>query len=274
MDFEEIISTSFRYPFKDYKHLSIIFVLFALTLILPIGIFVKQSAVAIIGVIALIIFILIFPGYLVSIIKHGIDESSEIPNIKLGRNIKDTFKLFILHVCYIAIPSVIVFIILAFATGLFVNPMDWGMNFPRNVLSSIFTTFGVTVLIGCIFSIISHIAKARMANTNSLVEALKLNKVFKDIKQIGVGKFIGWYIVMVILIGLIRFVAGFLVFVPYLGIILYLCIVYPIISLIFYYSLGLLYSGVGDGKETGYDIDLEKFEKEIQDIKYGRLIKK
>ena len=59
-----------------------------------------------------------------------------------------------------------------------------------------------------------------MANTNSLVEALKLNKVFKDIKQIGVGKFIGWYIVMVILIGLIRFVAGFLVFVPYLGIIL------------------------------------------------------
>ena len=60
-------------------------------------------------------------------------------------------------------------------------------------------------------------------------------------------------------------------FIPYVGFIFYFVIVAPIITLVFYYSLGLLYSNSDDWDKSGDWADFEKFEKEIEYLKYGRL---
>ena len=232
----------------------------------------------IIGAVCLLIFILITPGYQILIIKSGVNQSGNIPSIKVGRSIINTFKLLILHICYVAIPSIIAVVILLFATGLLNYPMaifdsisDLNFNFTFELIfgffNAIWITFIVTYIVRLIFSLISYIAKARLANSNSLVESLKIHKVLSDIKKIGFLKFIGWCIVMGILLAIIAMVASFVVFIPYAGIIIYLCVVVPIIYLIYNYSLGLLYSDLSQDDET--DDDLDKFERELQYLKYG-----
>lgn len=278
MEFGNIISNSFKYPFKDLKNLGFVCLLFVLLLILPVGIFINNSITMIIGAVCLLIFILITPGYQILIIKSGVNQSGNIPSIKVGRSIINTFKLLILHICYVAIPSIIAVVILLFATGLLNYPMaifdsisDLNFNFTFELIfgffNAIWITFIVTYIVRLIFSLISYIAKARLANSNSLVEALKIHKVLSDIKKIGFLKFIGWCIVMGILLAIIAMVASFVVFIPYAGIIIYLCVVVPIIYLIYNYSLGLLYSDLSQDDET--DDDLDKFERELQYLKYG-----
>lgn len=278
MEFGNIISNSFKYPFKDLKNLGFVCLLFVLLLILPVGIFINNSITMIIGAVCLLIFILITPGYQILIIKSGVNQSGNIPSIKVGRSIINTFKLLILHICYVAIPSIIAVVILLFATGLLNYPMaifdsisDLNFNFTFELIfgffNAIWITFIVTYIVRLIFSLISYIAKARLANSNSLVESLKIHKVLSDIKKIGFLKFIGWCIVMGILLAIIAMVASFVVFIPYAGIIIYLCVVVPIIYLIYNYSLGLLYSDLSQDDET--DDDLDKFERELQYLKYG-----
>ena len=278
MEFGNIISNSFKYPFKDLKNLGFVCLLFVLLLILPVGIFINNSITMIIGAVCLLIFILITPGYQILIIKSGVNQSGNIPSIKVGRSIINTFKLLILHICYVAIPSIIAVVILLFATGLLNYPMaifdsisDLNFNFTFELIfgffNAIWITFIVTYIVRLIFSLISYIAKARLANSNSLVESLKIHKVLSDIKKIGFLKFIGWCIVMGILLAIIAMVAFFVVFIPYAGIIIYLCVVVPIIYLIYNYSLGLLYSDLSQDDET--DDDLDKFERELQYLKYG-----
>ena len=277
VNFGGIISNSFKYPFKDLKKLGFICLLFVLLLILPVGILIFKNSVSIvIGVACLLIFILITPGYNILVIKSGIEQSNRVPSVKVGRSIINTLKLLVLYICYIAIPSIITFTILMFATGLSNYPMaiftSTDLNSAHELISgflnAILITLIVTSIVRFIFSLVSYIAKARLANSNSLIEALKINKVIRDIRKIGLLKFIGWYLIMGILLAIVGAIALLVLFVPYVGFIIYLCIVVPIIYLVYNYSLGLLYSDLSDGKHDGDD-DLEKFEREIKYLKYG-----
>lgn len=265
MKFEDIFSNSFKFPFRDFKRLGIIFILFFILLILPAGIYFKNEIVIYAGIIADILFLLIFPGYLVSVVRQGCVGNHSMPQINLKINLISTLKLFVLHLVYLIILVLILFIIL-FAVGAFVHPVYLlGMfaDNPLNFIHSLQLLFVVVILINLIFSIIVSIAEARLANFNSLSKALNVVAVCSDIKNIGIARVLGWYIVMAILIGLINFIAIFLIFVPYIGFIAYLCIVYPIILLIYNFSLGLLYSNIGEDN----DDDLDKFEKELERFK-------
>ena len=119
-----------------------------------------------------------------------------------------------------------------------------------------------------IFSLLSYIAKARLSKTNSLIEALKIHRVVLDIKKIGFLKFIGWCIVMAILLVIFGIIAFFVLFIHYIGLIVYLCVMLPIIYVIYNHSLGLLYSDLSDD-ENSEDMDLDNFEREIEYLKYG-----
>ena len=65
MDFNEIISNSFKYPFTDFKNLAVIFALFFLASIFYIGVMLDDRNVFIVGIITFIIVCLIAPGYLI-----------------------------------------------------------------------------------------------------------------------------------------------------------------------------------------------------------------
>ncbi len=281
LDLGKIISNSFNYPFRDLKHLGFVFILFLLTLILPLGMIIENEITCIFGLIALLVFVLVTPGYMILVINSGINESLEIPAIKFGRSIINTFKLLILHILYVFIPAVVTFVIVSWLTSLFDFPwilFDSLSNFTFSFsqvdafFGAILTTFAVTFIVAWIISIIAYVAKARLANSNSLVEALKIHKVFKDIKQIGIGKFLGWYLVMGILIGMIKTIAIFIIFIPYAGFIIFVGVIVPILALIYYYSLGLLYSSLSQDGKKDDELDLDQFEKELRYLKY-RLIR-
>lgn len=274
MQLSAIISNSFKYPFKDLKHLICIFILYALILVFPLGHVFNNDYIEILGLATFAVFILIFPGLMVLVTKSGINESSKIP-LKIGKSIVNTFKLLLLYICYLLIPVIIAFLIISFATGMWNVPLsiiNESVNLtmtPDMVLEffqSLYITFVGVLIVSWLFSLIYYIAKARMANFNSLVEALKIHKVFRDIKQISFSKFIAWYLVMMIILTIINSIMIFVLFIPYVGFIIYLCILNPILTIIFYYSLGLLYSEVSDEKED--ELDLDKFEKEIEYLKY------
>lgn len=276
MEVTNIISNSFKYPFKDLKNLGFVCLLFVLLLIFPAGILIKNSITMLIGAVCLLLFILITSGYKILVIKSGINQKCNIPPIKVGKSIINTLKLLVLHICYITIPSVIAFTIMLFSTGLLDYPITilkstFNYNFILTFelilgfLNAIWIIILVTLLVSFIFSLLSYIAKARLANSNSLIEALKIHKVIMDIKEIGFFKFIGWYIVISILLAIVSMVASFVLFVPYIGFILYICIVLPVIYLIYNHSLGLLYSDFSNDA----DDDLEQFERELQYLKYG-----
>lgn len=278
MEFGDIISKSFKYPFKDLKHLICVFILFALQLVLPYGLIYNNRIVIIAGFVTLFLFLLITPGFMILVTKSGIDNSSKIP-FKIGRSILNTLKLIVLHICYIWIPVVVAFLILSFATGLWKfpnvfagisqNPASFAGLLNVFLRSMCITLIG-SVIVGWIFSLIYYIAKARLANYNSLVEALKIHKTLKDIRHIGIGKFIAWLVVMGILTGLINYVGFLMILIPYVGLIIYLCILCPIIRLIYNYSLGLLYSGISEDGIKEDEFDFDSFEKEIEYIKMGR----
>lgn len=269
MDLGNIISYSFRFPFRDLKHLALICVLFVFTLILPFGLIFENRIVAVIGLVALLAFFLIFPGYLISVVKSGINQSYDVPNIKPGKNIVNTINLIVLHICLITLPTLIVFLICVMVFGFFTNPIDFSTiesssNQLFGLLSGIISIFVITGIVSWILSIFYYIAKARLASYDSLAQALKFHKSIEDIKKIGIGNFIGWYLVMGILVSLCNTVASLLIFIPYVGLIIYVCIAIPVLSVIYYYSLGLLYSDISDFKK---DDDLESFEKELEMFK-------
>ncbi|WP_458454681.1 DUF4013 domain-containing protein [Methanobrevibacter sp.] len=237
----------------------------------------KNEYLRILGMVTFAVFVLIYPGLMVLITKSGINESDKIP-VGIGKSIVNTFKLLVLHICYLFIPAFIAFLIISFATGMWNIPFVMmgdasNMVITADMVLRFFQSLYITligVMIVCwLFSLIYYVAKARLANFNSLVEALKIHKVFRDIKQITFSKFIAWYLVMMVILTLINAVLMIVLFIPYFGFILFFCVLNPILTIIFYYSLGLLYSEVSDEKE--HDFDLDKFQKEIEYLKYGRM---
>ncbi|MDO5814848.1 MAG: DUF4013 domain-containing protein [Methanobrevibacter sp.] len=261
MDIARIISSSFKYPFRNIKKLPILFVLFILIAIIPIGKLLNNDYLVILGVIAFFTFILVVPGYLLSIVKVGSKGSSILPSFNLINNIYDSIRVLLLRVGYMIVPAVAFLIVLS---TLGPASIDFLVNFQ---IHSFLATVGFILLIILItyivFEILLFFAKARLAYFNSLSEALKIHKVIKDIRNIGIFNIIKWIIVMLILVTVISFVASFVMTIPYAGFLIYVCIVIPIIESIANYSLGLLYSNIAEN-----DDDLHRFEREIELLKY------
>lgn len=267
MKFEDIISNSLRFPFSDFKRLTVIFALFLLLLVLPLGAYLKNEIIVGAGIILDVAFVLIFPGYLISVVRQGCFDASGIPQISPKTNIVNTFKTIAVYIVYFIIQALIWLAVLLILGSVFSlsDLISAFQSNPFNIIYALEFLFGVFLLVNFIFSILIDIAFARLASFNSLLKALNIVDVCRDIRKIGIARVLGWYIVMAILIGLINFIAVFLIFIPYVGVILYLCAVYPILLLIYNYSLGLLYSNVSDKKDD--DLDLDKFEKELEKFK-------
>lgn len=264
MNVGKIISNSFKYPFRNIKKLPILFILFILVALIPIGMVYDNRYVQILGIIAFFIFILIVPGYFLSIVNIGLNESSLFPSINFGKNIYDTIRLLVLRIAYMLVPAAVFFIVWSTMGASSIDMLN-----DLRVHSFLFTIiigFIIVLITYVLFEILLFFAKARLAYFNNLSEALKIHKVFADIRNIGVVNIIKWLIVMAILMVVISYVSSLVMLIPYVGFIIYLGIIIPILESIGNYSLGLLYSNIAE-KEN----DLDRFERELDYIKYNRL---
>ena len=261
MDVGKIVSNSVRYPFRNIKKLPILFVLFILAAIVPIGMISDNRYVTIFGVIAFFIFILVTPGYLFSFVKIGVHESSVMPSLSFAKNIYDTLRLFVLRVVYMIVPALVFFIV--FST-LGASSMGMLQNLEiHNFILAAGLSLIIVLITYILFEILLFFAKARLAYLNSLTEALNMYKVVMDIRRIGVFNIVKWLVFMAVLLIAVSFISSWVLAIPYVGFLIYIGVVIPTLESIGNYSLGLLYSNIDDNGS-----DLVKFEKEIEQFKY------
>lgn len=262
MNIGKIISNSLKYPFRNLKKLPILFILFILFSFIPIGVIYDNKYVLTIGAIAFFAFILIVPGYLLSIVNIGLNESSMFPSIDFGKNIYDTIRVLVLRIAYMIVPAAVFYVVLS-TMGVSSIGMLADIKVHSFLLTLILMIF-VVLITYVIFEILLFFAKARLAYFNSLSEALKVHKVVSDIRNIGIFNIIKWVIFMVILMIVVSYISSWLMLIPYVGFLIYLGIVIPILESIGNYSLGLLYSNIADN-----DNSLDKLESTIQSLEYN-----
>ena len=242
MDFSKIILNSIKYPFKNIAKLPIIFILFILIAIIPIGKLLNNNYMMLIGGIAFFVFILIVPGYFLNIIKIGSRESAMFPSLNLVNNIYDSIRVLVLRMVYMIVPVAMFFILLST-----VAPASFNLLNDFKILSFL-ATFGLLLVIilvtYLIFEFLLFFAKARLAYHNSLSEALKVNKVIEDIRNIGIFNIIKWVVAMIALAIVVSVVSSFVITIPYVGILIDICVIVPIMESIASYSVGLLYSNI------------------------------
>jgi hypothetical protein len=195
-----------------------------------------------IGGIAFFVFILIVTGYFLNIIKIGSRESAMFPSFNLVNDIYDSIMVLVLRMVYMIVPVAMFFILLST-----VAPASFNLLNDFKILSFL-ATFGLLLVIILVtyllFEFLLFFAKARLAYHNSLSEALKVNKVIEDIRNIGIFNIIKWVLAMIALAIVVSVVSSFVITIPYVGILIDICVIVPIMESIASYSVGLLYSNI------------------------------
>jgi hypothetical protein len=192
-------------------------------------------------------------------VRIGIHESSVFPSLTFGNTIYDSIRLWILRMAYMIVPALVFFISLS-TVGMSSLNLIYEFKIPSFILA-----FGLVLLlvlvVYIIFEVLLFFAKARLAYLDSLTEALKINRVLSDIRNIGIFNIIKWLIIMAILMIVVSVVSSWIIAIPYVGLLIYIGIVLPILESIGNYSLGLLYSNIARNSN-----DLSRIERELNEL--------
>ena len=274
MDVMDIIKDSFVFPSKNIK-LLLIFELLSIvagafsvigTIIYVLGFISPEYFMW--GGIAVIISMLIgwvLSGYLISVIKSGIELDDDVPEFEWWNNFNNGFNYFMVSIVYYIIPAFIV-VVVGYLTNIFGNVLAvaqeviaQGMNIFMgtttvfvseamaqamvNLAVSLAITATIAVILFVIFSFLQTIAGARLANTGSLTEALNIFESAKDIRRIGVGKVIILILLVIIIIAVIEAILSAIYsYIPILSILS--IIITPYLMFFAQRAVGLLYSDI------------------------------
>ena len=230
MEITEIIKESFIFPANNLKALAIyIAITFVMGILVAGGIFsalgIQNSALY--GILSFILFIIallvgfVLSGYEIDIIKTGIDLEDLAPDFDWKADLIRGIKAIIVAIVYFIIPAIITLIV-AFITNVpgnivnvtqYINQTAVNANgtvvansvlemVPASVMSGLVGSITITLLVAAvlfiIFSFIQVMANSRLANTDSLGEALNIPEAVKDISRIGVGKVLATLILVFI----------------------------------------------------------------------------
>lgn len=164
--------------------------------------------------------------------------------------------MIILAIVYYIIPFIIT-VIIAFASGFFNQIMEvmayasqYGPDFvnmvPEDVAMSLVSSAAITVIIGIvlfvIFTLLLYMGVCRLAKYNSLSEGVDIPEAARDLKRIGIGKIIGWMVLLIVIISIITFISMILTSIPYIGVLISAFLVSTYNLFVAYRSVGLLYS--------------------------------
>lgn len=204
------------------------------------------------AVASLINFIVMFivVGYTLSITRDTIHGYDELPGFDIIKNFIDGIKVAVLSLIYMIIPSIIFFILL-FATGA-VNAFSQAevsmaggalsSDLAFNLIGSIGLTFIISLIIYIIFILFATIAYCRLADTGSFSQGFSFSGIIDDIKRIGVGSYVVWWIVLAIIIAIILLIAMFVAIIPYIGYLICLLFIASFVYIFFARATGLIYS--------------------------------
>jgi hypothetical protein len=223
MEIGEIISDSIKYPSAAWTKILILGVI----LIIPI--------VNFIGL-----------GYLFRIIKATFAGIDELPDFdEVGELFIDGIKIFIVSLIY-AIPVIIIALIISMLIGFGYQNTTTFSSFD---MFAIFAGYSVYIIVAIIIGLIEFMAIANMAlYEGELGAAFKFSEVMDRIAMIGWGKYLAWYIIMVLL-GAVAGGIAVLTMMIIIGFILAPLIIYPYFSMFGARSLALLFASSEEGQE-------------------------
>lgn len=224
MDIGEIVSDAIKYPSQKWGKIIIL----GIILIIPI--------VNFIGI-----------GYLFRVLKAtfaGIDDVPEFD--EAGELFIDGLKILVVGIVY-AIPVIIIGAIISFIMGI-----SAGSTVSSFDMFAILAGSLVYVIIAIIIGLIESIAIANMAlYEGELGAAFKFSEVMDRISAIGWGKYIMWYIVMILLVIIAYLVAAGISILTFgIGIILVILVIAPYISVFGARSLALLFASSEEDQQA------------------------
>lgn len=233
MDIGEIISDSVKYPISDWKKL------------LTLGVLLLLSFLLIPAFLAI--------GYAFRALKATIAGFDELPEFdEWGEMFIDGVKVFVVAIAYMIIPLIIIF------AGIFTGPYVYGPTLTDVPL--LLQAGGSITIVGSIlaiiFGLLLTIAIAHMAfNDSQLGAAFRISEILDVIADIGWVDYIIWYIVVIIVGGIIGFIASLVIglisglmglIAPLVGsavsYILSALFVQPYLNLFYFRALGLRYA--------------------------------
>ena len=264
----DLFKEALAYPTKDYKAVLIFGVIFLLASLNSVfAAWQIELSPTLLGIFALISFLLYFvtEGYILSVMKESINLGDEIPVLDIVANFIDGLKLLVIQIVYYIIPTILVLIV-GWLSGTFsavfkiveyvgddltnttVNATTVVNSVPQDYWAALFTGLIITAIFAMIlyiiFGFLMEVAMCRLAKYDNIGEALNFREVIEDIKKIGLGRYIGWYVLVIIICIILGIFMGIINCIPYIGILVGLLFISPFISLFVARSLGTLYSEV------------------------------
>ena len=276
MSITEIIKDAFLFPSKNMERFAVYLVLSVLMTVFILGGSIKYQLgffnvdnYAIGGIYLVIALVIGFfiSGYHLKVIKSGIELDDEVPVFELGENFLGGFEITIISVFYFIIQAFII-AVAVLATNVFgnaiatvqeirlqifnvffmVNSADIAVdaisNAVFNFIISLAITIAVALIVFLIFSILQSASQARLANTDSLKDALDIFEALKDIKRIGIVKVLLLVLLVLVIIAVMATI--FIILFNYLPLVvsvIYIILV-PYIALAIQRLIGLAYSDI------------------------------
>ena len=241
----DIFKESLPYPIQDIKTLLIFGVFFVVMelsdIFLGWGINLDPSIKSLLGVLAFIAALFVL-GYFISVLRQTISGYDGLPEIDIP---------FIISIIIAGATGVFsnIFKIVTFMSenpDVMQNATSFTQAVPQELLSGLVGGLAITAIISAIifiiFALLLFIAAARLADTGSIKEALMVNKVIEDISAIGFGRYIGWYIILIIIFLVFGIIVAILSLIPYLGTVIVALVCTPFIYLFQGRTLGVLYA--------------------------------
>ncbi|BDZ66871.1 DUF4013 domain-containing protein [Methanobacterium ferruginis] len=220
MDIGEIISDSIKYPSSSWGKVLILgVIMIASILIVP---------------------IFLVYGYVFRIIKATLAGMDELPDFdEIGDMFVDGLKVFVVAIVY-AIPVWIIALILNMIIGASMDVTTTATTLDAAMFWGIIASNLVFAIVGIIVGLIEIIAIANMAyNDGEIGAAFRFSEIMDIIANIGWGKYIATYIVIII-IAAIGVLIGMLTMFILIGFILLPLIIAPYIAMFGSRTIGLL----------------------------------
>ena len=262
----DLFKEALVYPTKDYKALLIFGVIFLVANLASVltawNIEINGTIFALLGIVSLVLYF-VSDGYILSVLKESINLGDDIPALDIVANLIDGIKLLVVEIVYYIIPAIITLFI-GWITGTFsavlnivnyvgedltnttVNATSAINSVPPEYWSALFAGLAITAIVGMIlfiiFGLLLEIAMCRLAKYDSIGEALNIKEVIGDIQEIGIGRYVGWYILLILFCIILGFVTGIIAAIPYIGILISFLVCAPFIALFGSRALGKLYS--------------------------------
>ena len=222
MNIGDIFSDSLGYPSKNLKR------------VLVLGISLLFSI--------LIIPIFLLLGYALRVIEKSVEGEVEPPAFDdLGAMIVDGLKYIVAVIGYFLIPWILMGMgIMPVIASITANDMmSSGASVIALLTGSGLFLFGV--LLAIVISVIANMGIANMAHTGKLGAAFRFGEILRIIGSIGWGRYIIWYIVLIVIAMLFSVVGMLLGIIPLIGVLVHVLLIAPYVFIFQYRAIGLIY---------------------------------